>query len=207
MSHQLPENSTSQKAGYPARTPLRMLAPFLVLALLCCIWALFASHLEALMTASFLVVVPLIIGALITYIQNYQTPVSFLKTIKVILIFLAFLLIFSVIVLREGTICVVIMLPIMFLGMLLGAGVMKWLCQKIWKPHKAFFSIALLPFILLPLPEKTQLHYDHVQKSIIIDAPAEVIWQQIIHAQDIQTKPALQHRCALSCIRHYPANT
>lgn len=180
--------------SYPTRSPFTILAPFLALALLCCIWALFASHLQALMTASFLVAVPFIIGALIAYIQNCQYAVSFVQTFKVIVIFLVFLLIFAIIVLREGAICVAIMMPILFFGMIIGAALMKWLCHTIWKPHKIVYSIALLPFILLPLPEKTQLHYDQVQKSIVIDAPADVIWQQLNHANHIQPqefKPSL----------------
>lgn len=183
-----------EKSHYPARNPIKIMLPFLLLALLCCLWALFASHLEALMTASFLIGVPFIIGALIAYIQNYQHAVSFVQSFKVICIFLVVLLLFAIIVLNEGAICVAIMTPILFVGMLLGAAVMKWLCHFIWKPNKAIYSIALLPFILLTLPEKTQLHYDQVEKSIVVDAPAEVIWYQLNHAHDIRPeefKPSL----------------
>ena len=54
------------------------------------------------MKASFLLVVPFIIGALIVYIQNYRKAVSFIHSFKVIIIFLVFLLLFSIIVLREA---------------------------------------------------------------------------------------------------------
>ena len=67
---------------------LKLFSLFLILALLCCLWALLASHLGALMKTSFLLVVPFIIGALIVYIQNYRKTVSFIQSFKVIIIFL-----------------------------------------------------------------------------------------------------------------------
>lgn len=191
MQPQWPEQIQPPKdriSSYPPRSPFRMMLPFLALALLGCLWALLASHLNALMTASFLLGVPFIIGALIAYIQNCRYAVSFIKSLQVIAIFLAFLLVFAIVVLREGAICVAIMMPILFFGMLLGAIMMKGICHYLWKPHKAIYGIALLPFMLLPLPEKTQLHYDHVDQSILINAPAEIIWQQLNHANNIQPK-------------------
>lgn len=179
-----PSEETVQE--YLPRHPFQIILPFLILALLCCLWALLASHLGALMKASFLLVVPFIIGALIVYIQNYRKAVSFIQSFKVIIIFLVLLLLFSIVVLHEGAICVVIMTPILLGGMLTGALFMKGLCYKIWKPNKTIYSLVLLPFILLPIPEKTQLHYDHVDRSILINAPAKVIWQQLNHADNIQ---------------------
>jgi len=81
-----PSDETTQE--YLPRHPFKIIIPFLILALLCCLWALLASHLGALMKASFLLVVPFIIGALIVYIQNYRKAVSFIQSFKVIIIFL-----------------------------------------------------------------------------------------------------------------------
>ena len=106
---QIKQHSEQKTQGYLPRHPFIIIRPFLILALLCCLWALLASHLGALMKASFLLVVPFIIGALIVYIQNYRKAASFAQSLKVIAIFLVFLILFSIVVLREGAICVVIM--------------------------------------------------------------------------------------------------
>ena len=46
-----PSDETTQE--YLPRHPFKIILPFLILALLCCLWALLASHLGALMKASF----------------------------------------------------------------------------------------------------------------------------------------------------------
>ncbi|RYY79862.1 MAG: hypothetical protein EOO69_05070 [Moraxellaceae bacterium] len=179
---------------YKPRNVLSKLLPIILLIALLFAIGLLGRSLERMMTSTFLVLTPLIFGALISYIVNYKKPLDFGRTIKWLFIFCVGLLIFSIFALKEGSICVIIASPILMTCLVAGAGIMHWLCRYLWKPNKAVYSLALLPLLLMFVPEQLSTTHKSVEKSILINAPINTVWQQINHIEAIKPsefKPSL----------------
>lgn len=189
-----PQQSEQTIQQYPPRSvPSKLLPIILLIALLFTI-GLIGRNLERMMTSTFLVLTPLVFGALISYMTNYKKPLDFSRTIKWILIFYVVLIVFSIFVLKEGSICVIIASPILIAALMLGAGLMHLLCRYLWKPTKAVYSLAVLPLLLIFVPEQLTTAHKSIEKSILIDAPVSTVWQQINHIEAIKPsefKPSL----------------
>ncbi|WP_346657786.1 hypothetical protein [Pseudoalteromonas sp. CF6-2] len=94
----------------------------------------------------------------------------------------------SVITLLEGSICVAMALPAFMFFASIG-GMLAGLCHRLWvkKSNKAVMSVALLPLILSPL-EFNFLHLSktyEVKNTIVINAPVDVVWQQLANVSQI----------------------
>lgn len=179
---------------YKPRSVLSKLLPIILLVALLFAIGLLGRSLERMMTSTFLVLTPLIFGALISYMTNYKKPLDFGRTIKWLFIFCAALIIFSMVVLKEGSICVIIASPILLGCMIIGALLMHLLCRYLWKPNKAVYSLAVLPLLLMFVPEQLSTTHKSVEKSILINAPIGTVWQQINHIEAIKPsefKPSL----------------
>ena len=195
--HQL--NHQAQLSGqampqYQPRSMLSKLLPIILLVALLIAIGLIGRSLERMMTSTFLMLTPLVFGALISYMTNYNKPLDFGRTIKWVFIFSVILIIFSIVVLKEGSICVIIASPIIIGCMIIGALLMHLLCRYLWKPSKAVYSLALLPLLLIFLPENVDTTHKSVEKSIVINAPVSTVWQQINHIEAIKPsefKPSL----------------
>ncbi|WP_220235695.1 SRPBCC family protein [Hymenobacter ginsengisoli] len=139
---------------------------------------------------SFLLLTPIALGAVSAHFtpdeasdswRSYWAP--FLNT----LLFLTTALIFHL----EGMICVIILFPL-FLG--LGpVGVMFY--DIFAKPRSdsrnktlVVAAFALLPFVAAPLENQftTPDNYHRVENSVVIAAPAPIVWQHIIRVAPIQ---------------------
>lgn len=171
---------------YPLRNWLQKVLPLIVLAAVLTITALIGSGLDRLVSAEFLLASPFIMGALIAYAQNYRKPAGFGAVIFGLLVFMLIILVLSVVVLHEGVICLLMASPIIFAALLIGAGVMHMCCRWLWKPQRNIYSLAVLPLLLILVPEQPANYLGHSQQSLVIAAPAAVVWQQINHADHIQ---------------------
>ncbi len=189
-----PQHAEPTISEYQPRNMLSKLLPIILLIGLLVAIGFIGRSLDRMMTSTFLVLTPLIFGALISYMVNYKKPLNFGHTIKWLFIFCVGLIIFSIFALKEGSICVIIASPILMTCLVVGAGIMHWLCRYLWKPSKAVYSLAILPLLLLFVPEHTSTHYKSIEKSTVIDAPVSTVWQQINHIEAIKPsefKPSL----------------
>ncbi|MGL4767150.1 MAG: hypothetical protein ACRCV6_03600 [Formosimonas sp.] len=134
------------------------------------------------MTVSFLLFVPVAMGALAVYLRNRPPHLSigqmFLGTWPMCALFLVGLMIAAV----EGSICVVMAAPIFFMGTGIG-GVVVGLCQRWLHAGKnTMMGLAVLPLLASPV-EQHVVHFAQVnyavQDEIIIHAPANEVWQKI----------------------------
>ena len=88
----------------------------------------------------------------------------------------------SVVFLKEGTICVIMLSPIWVVSGLAGTLLLEWVRKRagdgggkprIYAAGIFAFPLAILPFeAALPVPEA----HHRVVRSVVIDAPAEAIW-------------------------------
>lgn len=171
---------------YPLRSWLKKMLPLLVLVAILTVTALIGSGLDRLVSAEFLLYSPFILGALVAYAQNYRKPAGFPAVILSLLIFMMAIILLSVVVLHEGVICLIMASPIIFGALLSGAGAMHLYCRWLWKPHRSVYSLAVLPLLLILIPEQPSNYLGHTQHTQIIEAPASVVWQQINHVTNIR---------------------
>ena len=181
------ENSVEK--DYVPRSTVRKLLPIAIMLGLMLLEFIFcykvAEDGNNLLSMQFLVGVPLFIGATMVYLASYRKPVGVGRVFLLTFWLTVGILIISVPVLKEGTICIVMASPAIYVALLLGGLSMRLLCLKVWKT-KALYSVAILPLLVLfaplePMPETYQ-----VTDSILIHAAPEQVWQTINHIDDIE---------------------
>lgn len=163
------------------------LFPFSILAILCCIWEFLANELDVVMQTGFLVGVPVITGALISFIYNHTNSGTFKHIFATTFIFLIFLLSFATALFHQYILEFILTTPVLWVGMFASATITHAFCRLYWKPHAIFYFIAFIPFGSILLPEYFYTQHDTVEKSLIIEATPAIIWQQIIHIPEIRT--------------------
>lgn len=172
---------------YPPRPFWQKILPVFLLGVVYFVLAyLTGEHYEKLVSGSFLLALPTLLGALLAYAANYQQPVAFGKVALATVVFMAVCIGISAVALREGVICIIMASPLLFGGMLIGAALMHSLCRWLWKPHKVVYSLALVPFLLIVAPEQRTDYIGHAQSTVLINATPAQIWQQINHADAIK---------------------
>ncbi|MBH2001753.1 MAG: hypothetical protein I8H98_05735 [Moraxellaceae bacterium] len=173
---------------YTERSVLSYLLPLIIIAIIIAFTAIFAQSSKALMAGSFVLGIPIVLGGLVEYVCIIEQPKSnFFNGLVVQPIVLAVILVFAVIILREGTICLIIIAPLVFIALLIGALLMRFICQYFWKPSPKIYSLAILPLLLwLILPDLIQTQYGKTQRSVVIHAPAEQVFYAIQNIGNIQ---------------------
>lgn len=174
---------------YPSRTSFVMVLPLIVAMGLIAVTVLLSSYSQDLMSFVIVLVIPALLGALFEYfmIRKQPNPIFLTKLFKIQPLVFVIVIVFCVIVLREGIICLIMLLPILLIGLLLGAGFMRLICHYLWKPSAKIYSFALLPLILwLLLPDFSRTEYGQTQRSVVIHAPAQQVFQAINQIGTIQ---------------------
>ena len=157
--------------------------PLLISPVFIAVFVLFVSMDKKLMVSTIIFLVPFILGALFEYVSIKDKPQPIFQNLFKIPFFASVLIIaFTVVVLREGVICLIIMLPIVFITLMIGALAMRLICFALWKPTIKIYSIALLPVLLfLILPDFSKDFYGQTQREVIIHAPQNQVFQAINH--------------------------
>jgi hypothetical protein len=147
-----------------------------------------ASHVSAVMTASYLIAAPLSIGFVSAISMQAERPSlastiggAWLATLLSIGICMLFLL--------EGAICAVFMLPFALVLSTIG-GLLGWLLRGSTAKHRrsTALCVALLPILLPQLEVLTSAPTDirTVQTEIRIHAQPDVIWKNIARVRAIR---------------------
>lgn len=176
---------------YEPRSRLRRLVPAVLLVLIMILHFIFcykvAESSNHLLSAQFLMGVPFFIGATTIYLASFDRPITtgrvFSLTFWVVLGILAI----SVPILGEGTICIVMASPIIYLAILFGGLGMQFICSKVWRT-KNLYSIAFLPLLVLFVPLDSTPQTYQTSQSIVIKATPEQIWHSINHIDNIEPK-------------------
>jgi hypothetical protein len=139
----------------------------------------------------FLLLIPMALGAVTTHF----TPATASKSWRTVwgpfvtvVLFLFMALLFHL----EGMICVLIISPLFLITSYVGA--VLYLLFTDDKPNKdktyTVAAFALLPFLLAPLEAQFAAPNSlrRVENTVLIQAPASVVWQQIIRVPPIQAQ-------------------
>ena len=179
----------SIEQSYAPRSTVRKLLPIAIMLGLMLLEFIFCYKVAEdggnLLSMQFLLGVPLFIGATTVYLASYRKPISVGRVFLLTFWLIVGILIISVPILKEGTICIVMASPAIYVALLLGGLSMRLLCLKVWKT-KALYSVALLPLLVLfaplePMPETYQ-----VTDTILINATPEQVWQTINNIDNIE---------------------
>lgn len=136
---------------------------------------------RGLMTSTAILLVPFCIGLITEYFASLGEPnLSAWRMGGASVAAWLMVLFFSVVVLREGVICLVILGPLLFTALIAGSGTMQFICAYLWRPTAKIYTLSFLPLLLsFLLPDYSQHHYGQTQREIIIKAPVENVFQAI----------------------------
>lgn len=142
----------------------------------------------AAMMASFILLVPVVTGAVTVYvaetIERRGWDYYFFAP------FVANLLLVggSLVILVEGLICAIVIVPLFavvggFAGLVMGA-----ICRATRWPRQAVFGIAVLPLVLGGFEQHLPLPAEHraIERSIFVAAAPERVWQALVDTRDIE---------------------
>ena len=139
----------------------------------------------------FLLLVPMALGAVTAH---FTPPTSsrlwrtVLGPVVTVMLFLATALLFHL----EGMICVLLISPLFLLTSWLGAFLYVVATSNASDDNRTYAvaAFALLPFLLAPLEAQLTTPTDsrRVENSVVIQAPAAVVWQHIIRVPAIQAR-------------------
>jgi hypothetical protein len=149
------------------------------------------------MSLAFLLVTPFAVGAIAVYggRQGEQsiTALIFRPWLAVLLMLLG-----CAVTLLEGSICIAMLTPLFLVCASLGGLAMGLVLKRARLKASALHAAILLPLIVpageaqLPLQERLL----EVRQSVEVDAPASVVWQEIVDARGIRADelpPSLAH--------------
>lgn len=140
------------------------------------------------MSFSFAVLVPVIVGALTVYTaERYRRRSIKFYIFGPWLSVIAFVL-GTGLMLLEGSICIVMALPLFLIEGSVGGLVMGLLIRWLRKPVRTLQSVAVLPLLVAmsQVVQETPNHYQEIVSSVYIDAPTNVIWEQIVNPYSIK---------------------
>ena len=182
----------------PPKKPLPRLLPFAGW------WALFAGVLAGLVLrllfsgkagspyastmAAFIYLSPMIVGAVTVYVAEtrqrrtwgYYFWAPFVANILYVL--------GTLLVMIEGWICAVVILPLFAALGSLGGLIMGAVCRATNWPKQAVLGLSVLPLVLgfvetdMPFPDR----FGAVERTTVVHATPERIWRQILNAPDIK---------------------
>jgi hypothetical protein len=137
----------------------------------------------------FVVLVPLAVGAVTVYLAERVERRS------VMFYFVAgatanmFFVLGSLLILIEGLICAIVIIPVFGVYGGLGGLLMGAICRLTDWPKRAVYSFAALPLLLGAIPttslENTSIR--QVSRSTVISAPPNTVWQQLLNAGEMKS--------------------
>lgn len=143
----------------------------------------------ATITLSLLVGLPFSLGAVAALLNNPTGALPRFSSAALAVSYVMFVLIAGGLILQEGIICIVILLPLWFGSAAWGASIVAGLHEKFRQRSRLNCSLIIcLPLVLLLgetyLPP--QADQFTVQRSITINAPVNVVWSALTDLSDIE---------------------
>lgn len=142
----------------------------------------------AAMDAAFVYFAPIAVGAVTVYVAEQRLRRSWTYYAWAPVVANALFVVGTMAILVEGLICAIIILPLFCALGALGGLVMGGICRVARRRRGSVYSFAVLPVLLgaLPVSEATDQHIGVIERSILIEAPAEQIWQQLHNTRNIR---------------------
>jgi hypothetical protein len=140
------------------------------------------------MMASFIYLVPLAVGAVTVYLAERQIRRTWGYYLAAGFGANALFVIGTLLILIEGWICAILIIPLFAAIGMVGALVMGIVCRLTNWPKQTMYSVALLPMLLGGVEPTADLptRLRTIERTVVIDAPREVVWAQVMNVRDIR---------------------
>lgn len=138
------------------------------------------------MAAGFVWFAPFAVGAITVYAAERQKRRSFAYYLFAPTLATLLFVLGSLVILIEGLICAIVILPMFSLLGMFGGLVMGLVCRLTNWPKQAVYGVAALPLLVaMAFPQNQVQRMGSVERSVFIQATAAEVWQQINNARDI----------------------
>jgi hypothetical protein len=153
-----------------------------------------ADSAYAAMSGAFIYLAPAVVGAVTVYVAETQKRRDWDYYLWAPVLANLFFVIGTMLIMIEGLICAVIILPLFCILGAISGFIMGMICRATNWPKQTLYSIAALPILLGALETNAPLPRSEtaVEHTVLINAPPAQIWQQILNARDIQPQE-VQH--------------
>jgi len=140
------------------------------------------------MKGAFVYLAPLAVGAVTVYVAEAKQRRSWSYYVWAPVAANALFVLGTMAILIEGLICVIIILPLFCVLGALGGLLMGVICRATRRKREAVYSFAALPILLgfVPAHEANHQHIGTIERTIVVEATPQQIWQQIHDARDIR---------------------
>ncbi len=140
------------------------------------------------MMASFIYLSPLVVGMVTVYVAErshrrtwgyYAWASGFANVLYIV---------GSLLILIEGWICAILIVPMFTMIGILGGLLMGAVCRLTNWPRGTLYSVAALPLLLGALGGETSPHapsMQSVQRQVLVQAPADEVWRHLMDADRI----------------------
>lgn len=151
------------------------------------------------MMASFIYLVPVLVGAVTVFIAETRQRRTWTYYFWAPFLANVFFVVGTLLIMVEGWICAILIVPLFALLGSLGGLVMGLVCRTTNWPKQTLYSFAALPLILggleadIPLPQQLS----NIERTVLIQAAPSEVWRQIHNAQNIkpdEVSPAWAYR-------------
>ncbi|QJR09864.1 hypothetical protein DSM104443_00914 [Usitatibacter rugosus] len=140
------------------------------------------------MTAGFIYFVPVVVGAVAVYVSERLSPTASGWHFNIGALANVFFVIGTLLILIEGFVCAIIIVPLFaVIGGLSGLA-MGAICRRVTKSKETLYAIAMLPFLATPMESQVPLPVElaNVERTIVIHASPERVWNELLNARDIR---------------------
>jgi hypothetical protein len=142
----------------------------------------------AAMMASFIYLAPVLVGATTVYLAERQKRRSWGYYAGASALANLLFVVGTFLALIEGLICAIVIVPMFVVFGVVGGVLMGVVCRVTKWPRHALYSLAVLPLVLggLEADVATPSRFGAVERTVIIHAPPETVWRNIMHVRDIR---------------------
>jgi hypothetical protein len=140
------------------------------------------------MGTAFVLLVPLAVGAITVYVAEREAPRNFGYYVAAGFWANVFFVLGSLLVLIEGLICAILIVPMFAVYGMFGAIIMGIICKATKWPRHAAYSFFALPIVFGAIPstalEETSIRTVH--HEIVVNAPTGKLWAQLMSLEKIE---------------------
>ncbi|MBD8525318.1 SRPBCC domain-containing protein [Pseudomarimonas arenosa] len=140
------------------------------------------------MSAAFIYLAPLCVGAITVYVAERQRRRTWAYYLIAPMMANALFITGTLMILIEGLICAILILPLFSLYGVLGGLLMGAICRWTQWPKQTLYGFTVLP-LLLGLVEPSSVgpdRYRKIERSVYVEAPPAVIWRFLHNTGQIQ---------------------
>ena len=139
------------------------------------------------MMSSFILLVPLLVGAATVYVAETQRRRSWAYYAWAPVVANVLFVLGTMAIMIEGLMCAILIVPLFAAVGAVGGLIMGAVCRKTHWPRQALYSVTVLPFVLggleqhIPLPDRERT----IEHTRIVKASPADVWRQLENASDI----------------------